>query len=172
VIRSVPSQLPELVAETRTAVARANRLLSDSNLDAISASLANLDEATKGLSKTMADASVLMGDLRRTSTELAATSQAARTLLTGVSPDLTAAVARFHEVGDNLAHSTAQLDQVINENRDDVSSFVHNGLPELQRLLREGRDAAAQIKALSASLRQNPSQLIYQPAADGVEIPR
>lgn len=172
VIRSVPSQLPELVAETRTAVARANRLLSDDNLAAITASLANLDHATRGMSQTMADASVLMTELRHTAAEISATSQAARTVLTDSSPQLVAAVQRFNDVAGNLARSSAQLDQVIHDNRDDVTSFVHSGLPELQRFLREGRDAAAEIKALSASLRQNPSQLIYQPANEGVEIPR
>jgi hypothetical protein len=38
-------------------------------------------------------------------------------------------------------------------------------------LLRDGRAAAQEIRDLSRSLRDNPSQLIYQPATNGVVIP-
>jgi phospholipid/cholesterol/gamma-HCH transport system substrate-binding protein len=172
VIRSVPSELPEIVADARSAIARANRLLSDSNLDSVSSMLANLDQGTRGLPQTMRDMNALVVDLRHAAAEVEATSEAAHSMLQGVSPQLTASVERFHSVADNLARATAQLDQTISENHGDVTTFIHTGLPELERLLQEGRDAAAQIKALSVSLRQNPSQLIYQPATDGVEIPR
>jgi phospholipid/cholesterol/gamma-HCH transport system substrate-binding protein len=134
--------------------------------------LTNLDRTTRGLPQTLRDVSALVADLRKATVEVQATSQAARTMLSDASPQLTATVERFHAAADNLARSTAQLDQAISENRSDVTTFVHTGLPELERFLREGRDAAAQIKALSVSLRQNPSQLIYQPGADGVEIPQ
>jgi phospholipid/cholesterol/gamma-HCH transport system substrate-binding protein len=172
VIRSVPSQLPELLADARSAVTRANRLLSDGNLDSVASMLSNLDHATRTLPQTMHDVSALVEDLRHATGEVEATAQAARSLLSDASPQLTATIERFHVVGDNLARSTAQLDQALSDNRADVTAFVHTGLPELERFLREGRDAAAQIKALSVSLRQNPSQLIYQPATEGVEIPR
>ena len=49
---------------------------------------------------------------------------------------------------------------------------VRDGLPELERLLREGRAAAQELRELSSSLRENPSQLLYQPKQVGVEIPR
>jgi hypothetical protein len=53
-----------------------------------------------------------------------------------------------------------------------VRSFTRDGLPELERFAREGREAAEDIRALSTSLRENPAQLIYQPQERGVEIPR
>jgi phospholipid/cholesterol/gamma-HCH transport system substrate-binding protein len=172
VIRSIPSQLPELLADARTAAARANRLLSDANLDKVSSLLANLDKASGQLPDTLRDVSAMVADLKRTTTQIAAASQTLRTMLGDVSPQLTNTMDRFHAVADNLAGATAELDQVVSENRGDVTTFIHTGLPELQRFLNEGRDAAQQIKELSASLRQNPSQLLYQPASGGVEIPR
>ena len=50
--------------------------------------------------------------------------------------------------------------------------LIHGPLPELERLLREGRAAAQELRELSSSLRENPSQLLYQPKQVGVEIPR
>jgi len=37
-------------------------------------------------------------------------------------------------------------------------------------LLREGRAAAQELRELSASLKENPSQLLYQPKQVGLEI--
>jgi len=61
---------------------------------------------------------------------------------------------------------------MIEDNRQDIRSFTREGLPDLERLVREGRVAAEQIQELSRSLRENPSQILYQPPAQGVEIPR
>ena len=41
-------------------------------------------------------------------------------------------------VADNLANATGQLEKIIEDNRQDVRSFTRDGLPELERLLREG----------------------------------
>ena len=53
-----------------------------------------------------------------------------------------------------------------------MRSFTRDGLPEIERFVREGRAAAEDIRALSNSLRENPAQLIYEPQPRGVEIPR
>ena len=62
--------------------------------------------------------------------------------------------------------------KIIADNRQDIRSFTRDSLPELERFLREGRAAAEQIRDLSTSLRENPSQLLYQQQQKGVEIPR
>lgn len=172
VIRSMPSQLPELLTDARSVTARANRLLADANLDAVASLLSNLDKTSRTLPQAVQNVSELMKDLRLATAELSATSRSVRTMMEGANPQLQGTLERFHTVADNLAQATSQLDLAINENRGDMRTFIHTGLPELQLLLREGRDAAQQIKALSASLRQDPSQLIYQPASEGVEIPQ
>jgi phospholipid/cholesterol/gamma-HCH transport system substrate-binding protein len=61
---------------------------------------------------------------------------------------------------------------MIAENRADVRSFTRASLPEIESFVREGRAAAKDIRQLSESLRQNPSQLLYQPAPAGVKIPQ
>jgi hypothetical protein len=79
---------------------------------------------------------------------------------------------RVRLVADNLAATSAKLDKLVDENRQDVRSFTREGLPELERFLREGRSAAREFRELSRSLREDPSQLLYQPTQQGVEIPR
>jgi hypothetical protein len=59
----------------------------------------------------------------------------------------------------------------VGENRAQLSGFVREGLPQLQGLLRDSREATQQIRDLSRSLNENPSRLVYQPRALGVLIP-
>jgi hypothetical protein len=75
-------------------------------------------------------------------------------------------------VADNLASTSAKLDQLVQDNRQDVRVFARDGLPELERLLREGRAAALEFRELSHGLREDPSRLLYQPQARGLEIPQ
>lgn len=179
VIRSAPSRfdvflagLPELVAAAGDLVNRASRLLSDENMKAVSSAVAHLDQASAGLPRTVHDLQAMIGELRSASGELAAASHTAHGMLDAVDPDVRAATGRLHTVADNLVRATAELDAAISENRQDIRAFTRDGLPEIERFVREGRAAAHDIRELSNSLRENPAQLIYQPPQRGVEIPR
>jgi len=172
VIRSAPSRFDVFLASLPELVQRANQLLSSENLAAVSAAVGNLDKASSRLPQTVHDLNSLIAELRTASVELGATARGAHTLLNEAQPDVEAIVQRLHAVGDNLASATRQLDQVIAENRQDLRSFTHEGLPEIESFVREGRAAAEDISALANSLRENPTQLLYQPPERGVEIPR
>jgi hypothetical protein len=76
----------------------------------------------------------------------------------------------MHTIADHLEDASSQLDKLIVENRQDIRSFARDGLPEIERFVREGRAAAQDIRALSSSLRENPAQLLYQPTERGVAI--
>jgi phospholipid/cholesterol/gamma-HCH transport system substrate-binding protein len=179
VIRSAPSRfdvflasLPELVAGANEVVQRADRLLSNENLSAMSAAIVNLDKASSHLPQTVHDLNSLIGQLRAASTELTASAQSARQLLDSAQPDVRATLERVRTIADNLADFSLQLNKAIAENRQDIRTFTHEGLPEIERFVREGRAAAEDIQALANSLRENPNQLLYQQPERGVEIPR
>jgi hypothetical protein len=53
-----------------------------------------------------------------------------------------------------------------------LTNFAQQSLPEFEQLLRESRQAARDFRDLSRSLKQNPSQLIYESAYRGVQVPR
>ena len=179
VIRSAPSRfdvflasLPELVAGANDVVQRAKELLSTGNVAALSAALGNLSKASSHLPQTVHDLNQLIAELRGASAELTATARSTHDLIDTARPEVLAVLQRLHNIGENLADATRQLDKVIAENRQDLRSFTRDGLPEIERLVREGRAAAEDIRALSDSLRENPAQLLYQPPERGVEIPQ
>jgi phospholipid/cholesterol/gamma-HCH transport system substrate-binding protein len=179
VIRSTPSRfdallasLPVFIAAAGDLVQRADRLLSDQNLVAFSSALGNLSKASVDLPQTLHDLNALVADLRGATAQIAASARGTRSLIDSAGPEVEAIVKRLHTVSDNLANATDLLDKIIDDNRQDVRSFTRDGLPEIERFVREGREAAQDIRALTNSLREDPSQLLYQPPQKGMEIPR
>ena len=165
------SSLPNLTARLNELVDRSTRLLSDNNIAGVERVLANLDRAAARLPRTAANADTLIDELRATVndahqviTQLQAATQTA-------SVDFLAAVQKLRATSDNLARVSGSVDVFLEENRDQLNAFVRGGLPQIELLLRDSRAAAQEFRDLSRSLRDNPSQLIYQPAANGLVIP-
>ena len=166
------ARLPDVLASAGELVDRAARALSDKNIAAITNSLNNLDKASAGLPQTLREVNTLVIELRSATADLAASAKGARQVVDQAGPEVVGALQRVHVVADNLANATDQVEKLIGDNRQDLRSFTRDGLPELERLLREGRAAAEEIRELSSSLRENPSQLLYQPRQVGMEIPK
>jgi len=178
-VRSAPSSfdvflssLPELLAGANHVVDRAQRLFDDKNLNSVSSALANLDAASRGLPKISQNLNALVTELRGATAQLTDAAHTARGTIEAARPDVEQATQRLRQVADHLASASSELDHMLAENRQDIRAFTRDGLPEIERFVREGRAAAADIRALSNSLRENPAQLLYEPQARGVEIPK
>jgi phospholipid/cholesterol/gamma-HCH transport system substrate-binding protein len=165
------SSLPEVAARIGELATRGNDLLSDKNIASINAMVARLDQASATFPQTARDAGALLLELRAAAAEsravIAQVDAAAKT----VSPDLGATMARLRTTADHLAAASEQLDALLAEDRGALRGFMQQGLPQVDSLLRETRAAAREFQQLSHGLKENPSQLIYQPAPAGVEIP-
>jgi len=166
------ARLPDVLASAGEVVDRAARALSDQNIVAITHALSNIDKASEGLPKTLRDVNTLVSELRGATSDLAASAKGARQVVDQAGPEVVASLQRVRVVADNLANATDQIQKLVGDNRQDLRSFTRDGLPELERLLREGRAAAQELRELSASLKENPSQLLYQPRQVGMEIPK
>jgi len=165
------SSLPEVAGRVGELATRANLLLSDQNIAAFSRLAGNLDRAGGTLPQTAHDAGALIAQLRGATVEVSAVIAKVRAAAETGAPDLAAALTQLRTTTEHLAVASKQLDGLIAENRADLSGFMHQGLPEIQALARDGRAAAREFQQLSRSLRDNPSQLLYQPASSGVEVP-
>lgn len=166
------SSLPEIVGLTKEVVERANLLLSDANIAAVSNSLHSIDKASAQLPDTLREVNALVVELRGTAADIRTVAQSVNRTTESVGPQFTAAMQRVNEVADNLVGASAQLEKLIKDNRTDLRSFTRDTLPEFERFLREGRSAARELSELAHGLREDPSQLLYQTPPRGVEIPR
>jgi len=179
VIRSIRSNfdvllsgLPQVAAQIGELAARGNKALSNENLAGISRLVANLDRAGATLPQAGRDAGQLIAELREATT-------ASRQLIAKINattetagPELLATMARLRASADHLASASEQLDGMLTEDRGVLHGFLEQSLPQVDALLRDSRDAAREFEQLSRSLRENPAQMLYQPASAAVEIPR
>lgn len=166
------SSLPELIGLANEVVERANRMLSDENLAAVAGTLHNINQTSRELPETVREVRTLVTELRGTAADIRSVAQSVNRTTQSVGPDIAAAMKRVNDVADNLVGASAQLEQLVKDNRSDLRSFTRDALPEFERFLREGRSAAREISELAHGLREDPSQLLFQTPPRGVEIPR
>jgi phospholipid/cholesterol/gamma-HCH transport system substrate-binding protein len=166
------ASLPDLVGRAVEVTDRASRVLSNENIAAFTSTMQNIEKSAATLPATMRDAGVVVAQLKTAIGDVRAAAAGARTLVETSGPDLATASARLRTISENLANTTANLDKLMTEHREDLGLFLRDSLPEMERLLRDSRQAADEFRELSRSLKADPSQLLYEPSYRGVEIPR
>ena len=172
VIDSVRSSFDLFLSSLPDLVGRASLMLSDENIDSISRTLAHIEQGAASLPEAMRDARQVVAELKSTLVDVRAVAGTARQFVESSGPNLTEAAERVRVISDNLAKTTAQLDRLMTDHRDDLGLFLRDSLPEMERLLRDSRVAAQEFRELSRSLKADPSQLLYEPSYRGVEIPK
>ena len=172
VIDSVQSSFDLFLASLPDLVGRASRVLSDENITSFTRTMTNLEKTSASLPATMKDAAEVVAQLKGALSDMRAAAAGARSFVDSAGPDLTVASERLRKISESLASTSANLDQLLNEHRQDVGLFLRDSLPEMERLLRDSRQAAQEFRELSRSLKADPSQLLYESNYRGVEIPR
>lgn len=166
------ASLPEMVGRASDVLGRVELLLDQDNLQSISRSFANLDATTRDLPATVKDIRGLISDLHETSDEFRATASSVRGVTDKAGPKLDDAVSQIAMVTAHLNEATDNLDQLIHENRSDIRGFTRESLPQVERLIGDSRAAVTEVRDLMHSLRENPSQLLFEKPDQGVAIPR
>jgi phospholipid/cholesterol/gamma-HCH transport system substrate-binding protein len=120
----------------------------------------------------MREVDVLAADLWRMARDLGAVAASLRDLSDDATPRVRNTMQRVETVAENLAATSARLDAFVAGNEGDLNAFTRDGLPEATRLLRESREAAAEVRELAKTLREDPSRIVRPAGKAGVEVPR
>jgi phospholipid/cholesterol/gamma-HCH transport system substrate-binding protein len=166
------NSLPELAGSIAILVDRVQEILSPANTRAISDIVKNVEAASARLPGTMNGVDSLLKDLELASVDVRKLLSTMKLATEELGPGVLQLTERLNATAGNLEKATASVTQFIDENRGPVAGFTSDGLPQMQRMIDEVRNAAADFRELSRSLKENPSQLIYEPAPRGVEVPR
>jgi phospholipid/cholesterol/gamma-HCH transport system substrate-binding protein len=177
VIRSAPSDfdvllsnLPALTTHLVDLVERFNQVFSDENVHTFKATLDNTRLASERLPVTLQEIQGLVADVRHTTQEVQVAAADLRGIEEHAAPDLESAITNIQHVSDNLVKTSDRLEHFVVDNEPGISRFTQQSLPEFEQLLRESPEAARDFRDLSRSLKQDPSQLIYEPNYRGVEV--
>ncbi len=179
VIRSAPSDfdvllssLPTLADHIIAMVDHFNQIFSAENIRAFNVTLDNARRASERLPNTVRDAQELVAEMRAASREVQEAASDIHGIATDAAPAVKQSLANVQHVTERLSSTADRLDRFLADNEAGISHFTNQGLPEFERLLHESRDAARDFRDLSRSLKQNPSQLIYESTYRGIEVPR
>jgi phospholipid/cholesterol/gamma-HCH transport system substrate-binding protein len=179
VIRSAPSDfdmllrsLPALANHAIGLVDHMDQIFSEENVSAFRATLENARVASERTPALLREISAMVSDIRSAAREVDAAAADLRTVTDGVAPDIKTTLANIRHITDSLASTSDHLNDFISQNEPALSRFTGQSLPEIERLLRESRDAVRDFRDLSRSLKQNPTELLYESNYHGVEVPR
>lgn len=164
------ASLPELMGRANAILERMNRVFSDENLESLSATLKNLRASTAGLPDTTRNAAALIQDMRTAMTEVNSAAASLRGIAEEARPEIHTALQRLSSMAANLDSASARVDKLVGKSENQLQHFSNQGLYEIEQLVREARMTASEFRELSRSLKENPSQLLYQPPPQGVRI--
>jgi len=164
------ASLPEVVGRASQLIEHVDSIFSDKNVAAVSQTLENIRATTQDMPKTAAKIATLVDEMRTTMTEVNATVVSIRGIVDTAGPDVQATLAQFRVAADNLSKATAQIGEFVKSAEVQVSHVSEQGLFELERLLRDTRAAAIEFRELSRSLKEQPSQIMYEKPNTGTEI--
>jgi phospholipid/cholesterol/gamma-HCH transport system substrate-binding protein len=166
------SQLPVVAERAGELLERAQVIFSAENSEALGKTIQNLKAASDQMPDTMKKVNALVVELDGTSAEVRKFAAALNETVPSLGPKVWDLTEKLTATATNLERASAEISTLVAENRDGLAGFTRDGLPELERTLREARAAAEQFGALADSLNRDPSQILYRSAAGGVQVPR
>jgi phospholipid/cholesterol/gamma-HCH transport system substrate-binding protein len=166
------TNLPELVGRATGLIDNIDKIFSEKNIAAVSQTLENLRATSQSMPNTATKVSTLIDDLKATLVEVSGAAASIRDIAEDSRPQVTQAVESLKMAADNLSKTSERISKFVSSAEVQAEHLTEHGLFELERLLRDARAAANEFRDLSRSLKQQPSQLMYERPVNGMEIPR
>jgi len=170
-IEAFVERLPDLLGDTARLVERVEGLLSDENLKAVSATLANVEAASGDLPAVTRSAAELAAELRTTSAEVSALTRSVRAVTDTAGPQVEATLADVRATAEKMSRTADSLERIIAGNEASLAQFAGSGVADLQALAVDLRGASEEVRALARGLRDRPSSLLIEQKESGMEIP-
>ncbi len=177
VLRSERDALSDLLAgggfvlqKTVDALNRVNRILSDENIQTISATFSDVQAVTAELRERksiIADAQKTMQSADQAAQSIRQLADSSKVLVNG---DAKRAVGKLADAATELEGATKQVHSMVAKLEGPTSDFATNGLPQLTATLGSLQRATDNLDQLLAEVRNNPRGLIGKPAARQVEV--
>ncbi|MCE7033560.1 MCE family protein [Lysobacter sp. GX 14042] len=161
VIQTEPSALQNIADTANRLVARMDQLLSQENIERVSASLDNVRLLTETIAEQRDDVREIMVNARAASEQLQQTLQRTDRAIADIDRDV---IQRLPALVDRLDTALVELDSaaqgangLVNENRAAINSFANDGLAQLGPTLGEVRSLVRDLSRISDRLDNNPT---------------
>lgn len=155
------SALQNIAETANKIVARLDKVLSDENINNITRTLENLENATGAISDQRADLSTLIVNARISSEKLAATLDTTNNAVESIDRELVQKlpqlIAKLDSTLSRMDSAANNADKLIGENRGAINSFTQDGLSQLGPTMEELRALVRDLRKISARFEDNPA---------------
>jgi phospholipid/cholesterol/gamma-HCH transport system substrate-binding protein len=166
------AQAPDTVSKLNALLDQANMLFGEANRAVIARSLVHVESVAGALAASRDDVAALPGEMRALVQASSATVGDVRSTLGTLRPGLDATLAQLNATSANLARLSERLDTWLAENEPELQHFIDSGLGQAPELMYELRVTLRELQKLLHQLQEDPSQLIYRPRDDSLEVER
>ncbi|MEO8309316.1 MAG: MlaD family protein [Pseudomonadota bacterium] len=166
------STLPVIAGRASELLLRLQQIFSTDNSKDLGTMIGNFKATSDQMPSTMKHLDGLLTELTGTTADIRRVAAQLNEAIPSIGPKVYDLTDKLADTATNMQRATATVEEILAENRSGIAGFTQSGLPELERTLREARAAAAQVQELSRNLSEDPSRILYQPSARGVEVPR
>ncbi|MFJ4113920.1 MlaD family protein [Pseudomonas sp. NPDC089758] len=150
----------DLVTNINLLLHNANQMFSETNIDRLSNTLANLEQTTRAFANQKGGISQVMDQLaqvgKQASATLAETQALMRNANTLLGTQGKQAIGSAEQAMQSLAASTATINSLLNDNRESIDDGAQ-GLNQLTPAIRELRETLNSLKGISRRLEADPS---------------
>ncbi|MCG8670032.1 MAG: MlaD family protein [Pseudomonadales bacterium] len=171
-ISKFAKELPQLSGQVSALLQRFNTLLSEDNVAHFNQTLANVEKFSGNLAGDSEQFDVLISDARVALNQMTEAASAVKKMSDEMGPRTDEMMATVNAAAARADKAMASMSEILEQNDAGIKQFVDNGLPELTELIIDARGALNEVSELASTIKEDPSQLIYQPSANGVEVPR
>lgn len=167
---AVLSSAPRIMNRLDGLLNQANMLLGEENRGSIARSLGNVESLTESLAGSKDTIAALPADVNQTLSDIRGVVAQLQELVGQAQPDINSTLENLNRSSENLASLTARLDTWMKDNQAALNRFVEDGLGEAPALISGTRQTLRELEKLVSELQSDPSQLIYKPREDALEI--
>jgi phospholipid/cholesterol/gamma-HCH transport system substrate-binding protein len=143
-------------------------LLRDDNVEALSATFANLKTVSASVAGRSEEISQALTNIASASREFKGTLARAEHLITTLDGDVPALVAQAQATLVATQQASARLADLVDENRSAIGTFTNEGLAEIAPAVSDMRATLKPLRALAERLHGDPG-LLLQPASQTPE---
>lgn len=162
--------LPQLAGRVTSLLDHIDTVFSNENVKALNETLTNLRDTSTTLPHAGEQVQQLLTQLGAAAQDIQSTANNINGLASEARPQVRDALEHLNTVSAQLASASKRLDDFLANSEAPLNHFTSQGLFEIERLLRDVRSAATEFRELSRSLKETPSQLLFERPETGVEI--
>lgn len=149
--------IPAISKQVLEVTQKLNSVLNDENMQALDQTFKNVQSLSKDLNGLITDQNV--ANVTTSLDNIAKASENANDI-----------VNKFNHTADQIDQTVKNLNDIVERNRGNIDKFAGDGLNQITEMSRETKDMARAMRRLADKLEQNPSQILYKPGSQGVEI--